>query len=88
MNLPTPQYVLPNYLCRFAVRVPAMLSLADFLGSMLTLAIAPPEGFAYYRVSALRVDLPARIGAYALQRPFPSGRGGVTSASPHRQACQ
>ena len=39
MNLPTPQYVLPNYLCRFAVRVPAMLSLADFLGSMVTLAI-------------------------------------------------
>ena len=26
-----------------------MLSLADFLGSMFTFAIAPPEGFAYYQ---------------------------------------
>ncbi len=27
-----------------------MLSLADFLGSMFTLAITPPEGFVYYQV--------------------------------------
>ena len=38
-NLSTPQYVLPDYLCRFAVRVPQGLSLAVFLGSMVTCAI-------------------------------------------------
>ena len=32
--------------------------------------------------SAPGVDLPAPVGAYALQRPVPSGRGGVTPASP------
>ena len=40
MNLSTPQYVLPVYLCRFAVRVPRGLSLADFLGSLITLTIS------------------------------------------------
>ena len=44
MNLSTPEYALPDYLCRFAVRVPHRLSLADFLGSMLTRAIGPPRG--------------------------------------------
>ena len=39
-TLSTPQYVLPDYLCRFAVRVPRRLSLAVFLGSMLTCTIA------------------------------------------------
>ena len=39
MNLSTPQYVLPDYVCPFAVRVPYGLSLADFLGSMITHAI-------------------------------------------------
>ena len=34
--------------------------------------------------SALKVDLPAFIIAYTLQRPFPSERGSVTSPSPHR----
>ena len=43
MNLSTPEYALPDYLCRFAVRVPHRLSLADFLGSMLTRAIGPPR---------------------------------------------
>ena len=38
-NLSTPQYVLPDYLCRSAVRVPCRLSLAVFLGSMITCAI-------------------------------------------------
>ena len=36
MNLPTPQYVLHDYVCPFAVRVPYGLSLADFLGSLIT----------------------------------------------------
>ena len=44
MNLPTPQYIQPDYLCRSAVRVPAGLSLADFLGSMITRAIGFPRG--------------------------------------------
>ena len=36
MRLSTPYYVLPDHVCRFAVRVPHGLSLADFLGSMIT----------------------------------------------------
>ena len=66
MNLSTPQYVLPDYVCPFAVRVSNGLSLADFLGSMLTFAIALSEDAAYYRLSAQRVDLPALIDAYDL----------------------
>ena len=38
-NLSTPQYILPDYVCPFAVRVPPWLSLAVFLGSMVTCAI-------------------------------------------------
>ena len=44
MNLSTPQYVLPDYVCPFAVRVPYGLSLADFLGSMFTHAVSFPRG--------------------------------------------
>ena len=43
MSLPTPQYTLPGYLCRSAVRVPTGLSLAVFLGSMITCAVADPR---------------------------------------------
>ena len=43
MNLSTPQYVLPGYLCRFAVRVPKGLSLAVFLGSMITCSVKRPR---------------------------------------------
>ena len=39
-NLSTPQYVLHDYVCPFAVRVPSWLSLAVFLGSMVTCTIA------------------------------------------------
>ena len=42
-NLSTPQYVLPDYLCRSAVRVPKRLSLAVFLGSMVTCTIRCPR---------------------------------------------
>ena len=44
MNLSTPQYVLPGYLCRSAVRVPRILSLAVFLGSMITCAVGSFRG--------------------------------------------
>ena len=43
-NLSTPQYALPDYLCRSAVRVPAGLGLAVFLGSMITCAIGRFRG--------------------------------------------
>ena len=43
-NLSTPQYVLPDYLCRFAVRVPTGLGLAVFLGSMVTCTIGSLRG--------------------------------------------
>ena len=43
MNLSTPQYVLPDYVCPFAVRVPHRLCLADFLGSMVTRTVRPPR---------------------------------------------
>ena len=42
-NLSTPQYILPDYVCPFAVRVPTGLSLAVFLGSMVTCAIGFPR---------------------------------------------
>ena len=42
-NLSTPQYVLPDYVCPFAVRVPHGLSLAVFLGSMITCTISFPR---------------------------------------------
>ena len=42
-NLSTPQYVLPDYVCPFAVRVPHGLSLAVFLGSMITCTIRLPR---------------------------------------------
>ena len=42
-NLSTPQYVLHDYVCPFAVRVPSWLSLAVFLGSMITCTIRCPR---------------------------------------------
>ena len=42
-TLSTPQYVLPDYVCPFAVRVPNGYSLAVFLGSMITCAIGFPR---------------------------------------------
>ena len=43
MNLPTPQYVLHDYVCPFAVRVPNGLCLADFLGSLITRTVSFPR---------------------------------------------
>ena len=45
-----------------------------------------PEEEAYCRLSAQRVDLPALVCTYGLQRPIPSGRGGVTAPSPRRSS--
>ena len=42
-TLSTPRYVLPDYVCPFAVRVPTWLSLAVFLGSMITCTIRRPR---------------------------------------------
>ncbi len=39
-NLSTPSYILPDYVCPFAVRVPHGLSLAGLLGSMITCTIS------------------------------------------------
>ena len=41
-----------------------------------------PKGAAYYRASARKVDLPAFLDTFALQPPFPSGGGRVTTPSP------
>ena len=83
MNLSTPQYVLPGYLCRFAVRVPKGFKLSGFSRQHgYLLCQVSPKGLLYCRVSAQKVDLPASINAYTLQRAFPSARGSVTTASP------
>ena len=43
-----------------------------------------PGGLPFCPASARRVDLPARLGTFAVQRTIPSVRGCVTSPSPHR----
>lgn len=88
MNLSTPQYVLPDHVCPFAVRVAYTLSLADFLGSMITCTQVIPKDYLYFHGSARKVDLPAFLIAYALKRPIPSGRGSVTAPSPHHCICE
>ena len=51
MNLSTPQYILHDHVCPFAVRVPQGLCLADFLGSLITLALGFPRGgMPYFQV--------------------------------------
>ena len=83
MNLSTPQYVLPDYVCPFAVRVPWTLLSGFSREYAYPRYRAPPRRTPYFRVSALMPDLPGIIIAYALQRPIPSGRGGVTAPSGH-----
>ena len=73
-NLSTPQYALPDYLCRSAVRVPQRLSLAVFLGSMVTCALRPPRGAARTVGSqlgariCLRSSTPTPVNALFRQR--------------------
>ena len=51
MNLPTPQYVLPVYLCRFAVRVAMRLVLSGFSREYgYRRYWLPPEGTPYCQV--------------------------------------
>ena len=74
MNLSTPQYVLPGYLCRFAVRVPQGLSLAVFLGSMITCSVRPLRREPRTLVSQLRgriclpPSIPTHFNAHFRQR--------------------
>ena len=74
MNLSTPQYVLPGYLCRFAVRVPYGLSLAVFLGSMITCSVKCPRrdsctvGFQLGRWICLPSSAPTAFNAHFRQR--------------------
>ena len=84
-NLSTPQYALPDYLCRSAVRVPKRLKLSGFSREYGCLRYCLlPKKPAYYKVSAQVVDLPATLIAYARQRSIPSLRGSVTAPSPRR----
>ena len=72
-DLSTPQYVLPDYVCPFAVRVPRGLKLSGFSREYGYLHCRlPPKGVPYFRASSLLVDLPARICDYTLQRGLPS----------------
>ena len=75
---------IPEHLCRFAVRALVWYCLADFLGSLITLAIARPGGLAYFRTSAPSAGLPADVSAYFLKPAIPSAGGGATSPSPRR----
>ena len=74
MNLSTPQYVLPGYLCRFAVRVPKGLSLAVFLGSMVTCSVKRPRrdsctvGYQLGRWICLPPSTPTAFNAQFRQR--------------------
>ena len=66
-SLSTPEYALPDYLCRSAVRVPYGLSLAGFLGSMVTRAVSDPRG----EQSTVRLQLRVRICLHpSAPRPF------------------
>ena len=73
-NLSTPQYVLPDYVCPFAVRVPNGLSLAVFLGSMVTCSVRRPRrdfrtiGFQLGRWICLPPSTPTAFNAHFRQR--------------------
>ena len=67
MNLSTPQYVLPGYLCRFAVRVPKGFELSGFSRQHdYLLCQLLPKKVPYCQFSAQEVDLPASLIAYNL----------------------
>ena len=73
-NLSTPQYILHDYVCPFAVRVPYGLSLAVFLGSMVTCTIAFSRRkwhtfrFQLRRWICLSPSLPTPFNAHIRQR--------------------
>ena len=67
MNLPTPQYALPDYVCPFAVRVPHGLKLSGFSRQYAyPRCRQPPEGAAVLSGSDQGTDLPAPIDSYTL----------------------
>ena len=85
MNLSTPQYALPDYLCRSAVRVPHAVVLSGFSREHGYLRCRPaPRGGPYCRASARTAYFTTVLGAYTLQRRIPDLRGSVTSPSPRR----
>ena len=85
MNLSTPQYALPDYLCRSAVRVPHGVMLSGFSREHGYLRSQPrPREGPYCRASARNAYFTASLDTYTLQRRIPDLRGSVTSPSPHR----
>ena len=73
-NLSTPQYILPDYLCRFAVRVPRMVKLSGFSRESDYLHYwTSPKGTPYYHVRlngwiCLPISTPTRFNALFRQR--------------------
>ena len=73
-TLSTPQYVLPDYVCPFAVRVPIRLSSAVFLGSMVTCTIGSLRrrcrtfGVQLYGWICLPVSTPTPFNAHIRRR--------------------
>ena len=59
------------------------LSLADFLGSMVTSAVGLPRGLSVLSRFSTPGGFACRAYTYAVQRAIPSARGSVTSPSPH-----
>ena len=96
MNRPTPQYVLHDHVCPFAVRVPLMICLADFLGSLITHTISVPRrelrtvkfgsegGFACPRHNLhtlTRISVSARQCHYCVTTIAPIGSHGILTVS-------
>ena len=60
------------------------VKLSGFSRESAYLRYCAARGLCILLSSARKVDLPAFLITYTLQRPFPSERGSVTSPSPHR----
>lgn len=60
------------------------VKLSGFSRESVYLLYCAARGLCILLSSARKVDLPAFLITYTLQRPFPSERGSVTSPSPHR----
>ena len=97
VSLSTPQYALRDHLCRFAVRGPCGLSLAGFLGSMITLTVSRPRGGGRTvgsrlgRRASLAPSTPTTFNALIRQRAevpllrhriAPQGRHGMLTVCP------
>ena len=83
-TLSTPQYILPDYVCPFAVRVPNRLKCSGFSREYDYLRCrTPPRGTPYCSASAQGVYFTAPVSTFARQRTHPSVRGSSTAPSPH-----